>query len=105
MADHLHAELERVYQLVISEAELQAKAKLRQQQAYLEEREAALAAAMELASVDPAVRAAFRDGIAEERGRVLALIDARLDLLAHSSSAIILRTLRQAVQGENRRYP
>lgn len=33
MADHLRAELERVYQLVVSETELQAKAKLRQQQA------------------------------------------------------------------------
>lgn len=95
--DSIRAELERVYQLVTTEAELQAQAKLRQQQADLEEREAALAAAMELASVDPAVRAAFFDGIAEERGRWLALIDERLAYFGNRTvTYTVLEALRQA---------
>lgn len=99
--DVIRAELERVYQLVTTEAELQAQAKLRQQQADLEEREAALAAAMELASVDPAVRAAFFDGIAEERGRWLALIDERLTYFNPGGGIhTVLEALRKAGEGE-----
>ena len=83
--DTIRAELERVYQLVSQREEV------------LNEREAALAAAMELAAVDPAVRAAFRDGIAEERYRWLALIDERLDMLRHDSvSYTALKSLRDA---------
>jgi hypothetical protein len=95
--DAIRAELERVYQLVAAEVEVQARAKMRQQQMELEDREAALAAAMELASVDPAVRAAFRDGIAEERGRWLALIDERMEMLRKASiSYTVLKALRDA---------
>jgi len=98
--DTIRAELERMFQLVTSEAELQAQAKLRQQQAALDEREAALAAAMELASVDPAVRAAFHDGIAEERGRWLALLDERLAYFEPKSGIYcVLDTLRKAGEG------
>ena len=83
--DTIRAELERVYQLVSQREEV------------LNEREAALAAAMELAAVDTAVRAAFRDGIAEERYHWLALIDERLDMLRHDSvSYTVLKSLRDA---------
>ena len=83
--DTIRAELERVYQLVS------------QREAALNEREAALAAAMELAAVDPSVRAAFHDGIQEERRRWLALIDERLDMLRHDSvSYTVLKSLRNA---------
>lgn len=100
--DTIRAELERVFQLVTSEAELQAQARLRQQRADLEEREAALAAAMELASVDPAVQAAFHDGIAEERARWLALIDQRLTYFGHRTvTYTVLEALRQAGEGGN----
>lgn len=95
--DSIRFELERVYQIVTTEAELQAKAKLRQQQADLDEREAAVAAAMELVSVDPAVCAAFHDGIIEERGRWLALIDERMEMLRKASiSYTVLKALRDA---------
>lgn len=93
--DSIRTELERVYQLCVSDAEARARAELQSQRRELEDREAALAAAMELASVDPAVRAAFHDGIAEERGRWLALIDERLDMLRHDSvSYTVLKALR-----------
>lgn len=99
--DPIRQELERVYQLVTTEAQVQATAKLQAQRQELEQREAALAAAMELASVDPAVRAAFRDGCKEERSRVLTLIDAQLDALAQTSiSRTLLHTLRRMVEGQ-----
>lgn len=99
--DTIRTELERMFQLVTSEAELQAQAKLRQQRMDLEQREAALAAAMELCSVDPRVRAAFHDGILEERNRCLALIEQQMELLTRASiSHTVLRTLRRAVEGE-----
>lgn len=109
--DTIRAELERVFQLVAADAEAAAQARFRQQQADvadlmqqhardLEEREAALAAAMELASVDPRVQAAFRDGIAEERGRVLALIDHQIEMLGRASiSRSVLCALQRAVEG------
>lgn len=98
--DTIRKELERVFQLVTTEAELQAQARLRQQQVELEEREAALAAAMELTSVDPRVQAAFHDGITEERNRVLWLIQQQQDMLARSgNSYAILGALRRSVEG------
>lgn len=98
--DPIRAELERVYQLVTTEAHHQAAAKLRQQQMELEQREAALAAAMELASVDPAVRAAFHDGILEERRRWLALVDSRLACFDTRTTAFaVLDALRKAGEG------
>ena len=94
--DSIRTELERVFQLVTTEADLRAQAKLRQQQMELEQREAALAAAMELASVDPAVRAAYNDGILQERKRWLALIDERLEYFQPGGTAYtVLDTLRQ----------
>lgn len=95
--DSIRTELERVYQLCVSDAEARVRADLQAQRRDLEDREAALAAAMELASVDPAVRAAFHDGIAEERGRWLALIDERMDMLRKASiSYTVLKALRDA---------
>lgn len=100
--DSIRAELERIYQIVNSEAELKASAKLRQQQMELEQREAALAAAMELANVDPAVRAAFHDGIAEERSRWLAMIDERLEYFQPRSGIYsVLQTLRKTGEGSH----
>lgn len=99
--DTIRQELERVYQLVTSEADLRAQTKLRQQQLELEQREAALAAAMELASVDGATRAAFHDGRMEERSRVLTLIDVQLHTLSRSGiSHTVLTTLRRMVEGQ-----
>lgn len=98
--DAIRAELERVYQLVTAEAHHQAQVKLSQQQAALDEREAALAAAMELASVDPAVRAAFHDGILEERARWAALCDERMSYFNPNSSIhAVLLALRKAGEG------
>jgi hypothetical protein len=95
--DPIRQELERVYQLVTSEAQVQATAKLQAQRQELEQREAALAAAMELASVDPAVRAAFHDGIFEERSRWLALINERLAYFNPGTVIYsVLETLRRA---------
>lgn len=74
---------------------------LRRLEAELSEREQALAAAMELATVDHATRAAFFDGIAEERGRVIALINAQLEMLSRASiSHAVLIALRGAVEGK-----
>lgn len=72
---------------------------LKHLEAELSEREAALAAAMELATVDSRTRAAFFDGIAEERTRVMTLIDQRLDCLSRSGiSHTVLITLRRAIE-------
>jgi hypothetical protein len=83
LMDAIRAELEHIYQLV------------NQREADLAEREEALAAAMELVSVDPAVQAAFRDGINLERSRWLALIDERIEMLSRASiSYTVLKSLR-----------
>ena len=88
--DTIRAELERVYQLVSQREEA------------LNEREQALAAAMELAAVDPAVRAAFHDGVREERRRWLGLIDERIEMLNRASiSWTVLKSLRDAGEGSN----
>lgn len=85
----IRQELERLYQMVEA------------REAALDEREQAVAAAMEMLTVDPAVRAAFRDGITEERSRVLALIDQQVELLRRGTvSHTVLRTLRRYVEGE-----
>lgn len=98
--DPIRQELERVFQLVTTEAQVQATAKLQAQRQELEQREAALAAAMELASVDPAVRAAFHDGILEERKRWLALIDERIAYFSNRAATYtVLEALRQAGEG------
>jgi hypothetical protein len=74
---------------------------LQRLEADLAEREAALAAAMELTSVDRRVQAAFFDGIAEERARVITLITAQIDMLSRGAiSHTVLHTLRRAVEGE-----
>lgn len=73
---------------------------LQRLEAELAEREQALAAAMELATVDSRTRAAFFDGVAEERGRVLTLIDAQIEMLSRASiSHAVLIALRKAVEG------
>jgi hypothetical protein len=70
-------------------------------EADLAEREAALAAAMELTSVDRRVQAAFFDGIAEERARVITLINAQIEMLSRASiSHAVLIALRKAVEGD-----
>lgn len=85
--DAIRVELERIYQLV------------NEREADLAEREEALAAAMELVSVDPSVQAAFRDGINLERCRWLALIDERIEMLGRASiSHTVLKSLRDAGQ-------
>lgn len=72
---------------------------LRHIEADLSEREAAIAAAMELATVDSRTRAAYFDGIAEERQRVITLIDQRLDCLSRSGiSHTVLVSLRRAIE-------
>lgn len=98
--DTIRTELERVYQLVTSEAELQARASLAEARLELEQREAALAAAMELLTVDPAVQAAFHDGRMEERHRVLWLIEQQRDMLSRAGQGhAILGALKRAVEG------
>lgn len=80
---------------------IQAVEALRRLEAELSEREQALAAAMELATVDSRTRAAFFDGIAEERGRVIALINAQIEMLSRASiSHAVLIALRGAVEGK-----
>lgn len=100
----MHDYRQQLEQLLITastDAVATAMAKLHQRIADIEEREVALAAAMELASVDGSVRAAFRDGRMEERDRVLKLIDSQLDMLARTSiNRTVLGALRKAVEGE-----
>lgn len=65
----------------------------------LEARERELAAAAEQLSQDPAVQAAFRDGIQHERGRVLTLISIQLDMLSRGgTNALVLDALRRQVR-------
>lgn len=101
MDDRVRAELERIYQLVTSDAKAAAMASIRHREVELEEREAAVAAAMELCSIDSSVRAAFADGILIERQRVLDLIVARMELLSRAGyNNTVLETLYKAVEGE-----
>lgn len=74
---------------------------LQKLEADLAEREQALAAAMELATIDNRTRAAFFDGIAEERARIITLINAQIEMLSRASiSHQVLLTLRRAVEGQ-----
>lgn len=85
--DTIRAELERVL-LLATEQEQQ-----------LREREQAIAAAMELMSVDERVQMAFNDGICEERCRILKLIDTQLEWYERGSlSCCGLTALRRAVE-------
>jgi hypothetical protein len=64
----------------------------------VEARERELALAAEQLSQDPAVQAAFQQGIQHERGRVLALISTQLDLLKRGGiNALSLETHRRQV--------
>jgi hypothetical protein len=64
------------------------------------DREAALAAAAEQLSQDNAVQAAYRQGQAAERSRLLVLIDLQLQHLPPSGAAgMVLQTLRRMVEG------
>lgn len=68
-------------------------------EAEIQEREEAIAAAMELLAVDPRVQMAFTDGIAEERARVLKLIEVQQEMLIRGGiSHAILVALRRAVE-------
>jgi hypothetical protein len=61
-------------------------------------RERELAAAAEQLSQEPAVQAAFQQGIQHERGRVLALISTQLDLLKRGgTNALALEAHRRQV--------
>ena len=61
-------------------------------------REQQLAAAAERLSQDPAIAAAWQQGGAAERDRVVALIDHQLDQLSRGGiNAIVLTTLRRMV--------
>lgn len=82
-------------------AAIEAVKALQRLEAELAEREQALATAMELATVDHAARAAFFDGIAEERARVITLINAQIEMLSRASiSHAVLVALRKAVEGD-----
>ena len=64
----------------------------------LDDREQAIAEAAELLSESAAVQAAWRQGAASERDRVLALIDHQLDQLSRGgTNAVVLTTLRRMV--------
>ena len=99
--DAYRQQLEQLLVTASTDAVATAMARLQHRVADLEEREAALAAAMELANVDGAVRAAFHDGRMEERDRVLKLIDTQLDMLSRTSiSRTLLHALRRMVEGQ-----
>jgi hypothetical protein len=64
----------------------------------VEQREQAIAKALEELTVDGAMRAAWSQAQQVERDRVLCLIDAQLDQLDKAGmNAIVLRTLRGVV--------
>ena len=64
----------------------------------IDEREAAMAAAMELLSVDGAVMAAYRDGRRDERERITDLIDNQLNQLDKVGiQPLALKALRRQV--------
>ncbi len=63
-----------------------------------EARERELAEVLERLSQDPAVQAAFQQGIQHERGRVLTLISIQLDMLSRGgTNALVLGALRRQV--------
>ena len=64
----------------------------------IETRERELAAMAEQLSQDPAVQAAFQQGVQYERARVMVLIDAQLDMLQRGTiNALVLSAHRQQV--------
>jgi hypothetical protein len=68
----------------------------------LEARERELALAAEQLSQDPAVQAAFQQGIEHERRRVLTLISIQLDLLSRGgTNALVLGALSRQVREAN----
>ena len=68
--------------------------------AELDRREAELARAIELTSVDVATQAAYRQGLADERRRMQRLVELQLEQLApQSSTRIVLQRLVQMVGG------
>ena len=64
----------------------------------LEQREAAIASAAELISLDRRIAAAMAQGQAIERQRLITLIDLQLEHLSRSSStAIVLTNLKKLI--------
>lgn len=75
---------------------------IRQLEADLSAREAALAAASELTSTDSRVQAAFRDGQHLERQRILTLINMQIETLSRGGlSHTVLSTLQRMVQADS----
>lgn len=67
----------------------------------IEEREAAIAQALEDLTVDKAMRAAWEQSAAAERRRIVALIDCQLEQLDSAGmNAIALHHLRQQITNE-----
>ena len=92
--DTIRQTLDRILSEASADLDAQAAARARD----LDEREAELAAAMELLAVDPRITAAFNDGAAEARRRVQLLIKEQLDYLRPcSSTALVLRKLSELV--------
>ena len=60
--------------------------------------QAAVARATEALHESPALQAALAQGQELMRGRVVALIDPQLGMLRESSTAVVLRALRQQVR-------
>jgi mevalonate kinase len=99
--DAIRLQLEKLLEQATSDAERQAHHQLAQATAELAEREQAVAAAMELATVDHAVQRAFNDGICEERTRVLKLIEVQQGYLKRGGVTHLgLTALRRAIEGE-----
>lgn len=66
----------------------------------IDDREKAIASAAELLSQSAAVQAAYRQGAASERDRVLVLIDHQLDQLKRGgTNAVVLEAMRRMVSG------
>lgn len=66
----------------------------------LDEREAALASAAELLSLDARVQAAYNQGQHDKQLQILALIDQQSELLNRSGlSLTVLNTLRRTING------
>jgi hypothetical protein len=64
----------------------------------LDDREQAVAHATELLSQDSSVQAAWRQGAAAERSRIVTLIDHQLEQLSRGgTNAVVLTTLRRMV--------
>ena len=80
------------------DATTQLRQQLNQLLESVDQREAAIAAALEEMTVDGAMRACWSQAQQVERDRVLCLIDAQLDQLDKAGmNAIVLRTLRGVV--------